>query len=164
MRSLALLCVLAGSLLPSCAAPEPRYSAAFIERAPRSILVLPPLDESIETDGTYVTYAALTRPLLESGYYVFPPAVVDRLMRENGLPTPAEMHQAPLERLVDIFDPDAVLLVRITNWGTSYEVLQSVSRVGLEARLIDADTGALIWEDARLGQQGSGSGGGGIAG
>lgn len=154
-----------GSLaLASCAEPGPRVTPAYFEHPPRSILVLPPMDTSPEAGATYGAYASVARPLIELGYYVFPPGVVDRMLRENGLPTPVEMHQVPLDKLVEVFDPDAVLYLTVTDWGTSYQVIQSVTRIALEARLVDADTGALLWEDSAVAQQSSNSGGGGLVG
>lgn len=155
---------LAALLLASCAQTGQKVTPAFFENPPRSILVLPPLDLSLETGATYGTYASVARPLVELGYYVFPPAVVDRMMRENGLPTPVEMHEVPIDRLVDIFDPDAVLYLQVTDWGTSFQLIQSVTRIALDARLVDADTGAELWQDTHTVQLGSGQLGGGLVG
>jgi hypothetical protein len=37
--------------------------------------------------------------LAEKGYYVLPVAVIDQFLKENGLPTPAEMNGIPLEKI-----------------------------------------------------------------
>ena len=50
----------------------------FREHRPRSILVLPPVNESREADAAWSYQSTVTRPLAERGYYVFPVAVVDR--------------------------------------------------------------------------------------
>ena len=52
---------------------------------PRSILVLPPINESTDTRGTYGYLSTVTKPLAEMGYYVYPVAVVNQFMKENGL-------------------------------------------------------------------------------
>lgn len=147
-----------------CQTPEPVDYTAFVEYMPRSILVLPPLDESPETNACYGALSTVTRPLAECGYYVFPVALVDLMMRENGLPTSYEMHQVSLEKLKEIFDPDAVLYLKVTDWGTSYQVINSQTTVTMEGRLVDATTGTELWSGAASAVKGSGDGGGGLAG
>ena len=140
---------LAVMLLPliggACQSPAQFDRSAFLEHQPKSILVLPPLDETLEVDASYGSLSTLTKPLAERGYYVFPVAVVDAMMRANGLPMPADMHQVSLTKLNEIFAPDAVLYVTVKNWGTSYQVLNSQSAVTLEARLVDARSGVTLW-------------------
>lgn len=159
-----ILALAALTAIPGCVGTKTEILPALLERAPRSILVLPPLDESIETGATYGAYASVAPPLIELGYYVFPPALVDTVMRENGLPDPFDMHQVPLAKLREVFDPDAVMYMKVTDWGTSYQVLNSVTRISIEARLIDAETGVLLWQGTRTLAENSGSGGGGLAG
>ena len=79
----ALLAVSALVAMPACAGTKTEILPALLERAPRSILVLPPLDESIETGATYGAYASVAPPLIELGYYVFPPALVDTVDRKS---------------------------------------------------------------------------------
>lgn len=82
---------------------------------------------------------------LERGYYVFPVALIDAFMKDNGLPTPGEMHQASLSKIAEIIDPDAVLYITIAEWGQKYQVLSSNTVVNLKGRLVDVDSGTTIW-------------------
>jgi len=150
--------------LVACTAPTPRDDSALLEHMPRSILVLPPLDQSLEPAACYGTLAAISRPLAERGFYVFPVAVVDMMMRDNGLPTPLEMHAVPMHKLVEVFDPDAVLYLTVHNWGSSFQVVSSTTTVTLEARLVDAETGLDLWHSTRTASRSSGSGGGSLIG
>ena len=61
-------------LLEGCRAPHD-YSA-YLDHMPRSILVLPPLNNSLEPVAPYIYLSTVTRPLAERGYYVFPVAVI----------------------------------------------------------------------------------------
>lgn len=158
-----LLAALLALLLGACAS-APRDDGAYLEHMPTSILVLPPLDETPEVDAGPGFLATVTRPLAEQGYYVFPVAVVDRLLRENGLPDAHEMHQVPLDKLDEVFGADAVLYVTLTDWGTEYLVLSSVTSVGYRARLVDVATGTTLWQGSGLQAQSSSDGGGGIVG
>ena len=127
--------------------------------------MLPPLNNGTDVRGTYGYLSTVTRPLAELGYYVFPVAVVDQFLKENGLPGPGEMQQAPLDKLAGIFGADAVMYITLEQYGTRYNFLSSGTRVKARARLIETKTGLLIWEGATFAQQSSnGGGGGGIIG
>jgi hypothetical protein len=119
--------------------------APFRARQPRSILVLPPLSEATDVNAPYVFLSTVTRPVAEAGYYVFPVAVVDALMKENGLPTPGEMHQVSLGKLREVFGADAVLYVTVEEWGQRYRVLDSSTIVRAHASLVDTASGVSIW-------------------
>jgi hypothetical protein len=149
--ALALVLVFAGV---GCAAKTKDYTA-FRAHHPKSILVLPALNESTSIDATYGHLSTVSFPLAEMGYYVFPVAVVDQLMKENGLPTAGEMHQIPLKKAEQIFGADAVLYIKVKQYGSKYIVLTSVTTVALEAKLVDTKTGALLWEHSAVLQQSS---------
>jgi len=146
MRTLLLSAALLLALvLGACATPAPYDYSAFNAHKPRSLLVLPPLDNSMEVDATYAYLSTVTEPLAERGYYVFPVAVVDRLLRDNGLTGPGEMHQAPLDRIRDVFGADAVLYITLKDWGTAYRVIDSSTEVTVEAHLVDVASGTELW-------------------
>lgn len=139
------LTLLAGVFLGACAAPTPYDYTLLRAHAPRSLLVLPPLDNTLEVEATYAYLSTVTQPLAERGYYVFPVAVVDRMLRDNGLSGPGEMHGAPIDRIREVFGADAVLYITLHDWGTAYRVLDSSTEVTAEAHLIDAATGTELW-------------------
>lgn len=128
-----------------CGCATPRDYTQYYEHFPQSILVIPPLNESTDIRATYSVLSTLTRPLAERGYYVFPVAVVDQFLQENGLPTPGEMHQIPLDKVDSIIGADAVLYVTINDYGTKYLVVDSTTQVSLTARLVDVKTGIQLW-------------------
>lgn len=144
-----------------CAPSEPKDYTLFRENMPTSILVLPPTNQSVEVNGGYSVMSSVTTPLAAAGYYVYPVAVVDTYFKENGLPTPADMHGAPLDKIQDVFDPDAVLYLNVNQYGQDYNIISSVAEVDVDAKLVDTDTGATIWESRAAAQQSSDSGGGG---
>ena len=130
----------------------------FRAHPPRSILVLPPLNESTDTRGTYGYLSTVTRPLAEMGYYVFPVLVVDQFMKENGLPTAGEMHQIPLDKIRDIIGADAVLYITLKQYGSKYQVVTSTTIVTAEGKLVDVRTGTILWAGTASVQQSSSSG------
>ncbi len=133
-------------LLTACAAPKSYDYTAFRQSKPHSILVLPPLNNSPDVRATYSFLSTVTQPLAESGYYVYPVALVDQTFRENGLLNPGEMHQAPLSKIREIFGADATLYITVTKYGASYQVVSSEVRVTASARLVDNRNGQLLWE------------------
>ena len=161
-RVLLLAAVLAGA--SACQTSPPYDYTLFHAHHPRSVLVLPPLDSTPEVDAAYAYLSTVTQPLAERGYYVFPVAVVDRMLRDNGLPGPGEMHQVPLQRLGEVFGADAVLYITLTDWGTSYRVLDSSTEVTAEAHLVDVASGQEIWRGQKTAAYSSSSGQGDLIG
>lgn len=142
-----------------CAAQSPYNYDLFQAYEPSSILVLPPLNESVDINADYSWLSTATRPLAEQGYYVFPVAIVDSYMKENGLPSPAEMHAVPTLRLAEVFGADAILYVTILDWGQKFRLFSSDTVVQVAARLVDADTGTQLWDGSIRAVQPSGGGG-----
>ena len=87
----------------------------------------------------------LTYPLAEAGYYVLPVTLVRETLRQNGVETPDDSQAISLTRLKEIFGADAVLYVTVTEYGSSYRLLESESAVAAEAKLVDLNTGNLLW-------------------
>lgn len=162
LRSIALLGLLS-LLLTGCVTTAPYDYAAFRESNPRSILVLPPVNQTVDVAASYSFLTHVTMPLAESGYYVFPVAVVEETFRENGMTDPDEIHSLPLERLNEVFGADSVMYIKITQYGTSYQLIASDTRVTAEASLVDGRSGDLLWKGqatASSTEQSNNSGGG----
>jgi hypothetical protein len=143
MNRILQLLLLPVLLLAGCASP-PDYSA-FRMKHPRSVLVIPPLNESMNLKATYSVLSTVSHPLAEMGYYVFPVAVIDQFMKENGMPTPGEMNQVSLAKVDEIVGADAVLYMLVKEYGTKYTVIDSSTVVHLTARLVDVESGELLW-------------------
>ena len=152
-------CAVAALMLAGCVNIPPYDYTNYRAHPPRSILVLPPLNESTAVEGTYGYLSTVTWPLAELGYYVFPVAVVDQFLKENGMPTAGEMHQVPLNKVVEITGADAVLFITLQQYGSKYQVVNSATIVRLTAKLVDTKTGILLWEGAGGAQQNSGGSG-----
>lgn len=145
-----------------CATKTPYDYTAFERSKPRSIVVIPPNNNSIEVNAPYIYLSTVTRPLAEKGYYVFPVFVIDHFLKENGLPTPAEMNGIPLYKIGEHIGADAVLYITIEDWGQKYQVIQSVTKVQATLRLVDVKTGDLLWDSTAKAVESSGNGGGGL--
>jgi len=151
------------ALLVGCATPAPTDYTNFREHRPRSILVLPPLNESTAVEATYGYLSTVTFPVAEMGYYIYPVAVVDQFLKENGMPTAGEMHQVPLDKVREIIGADAVLYTTLVQYGSKYQVINSTTQVSVKGKLVDTRTGTVLWEGVGLAQQNSGGSGNLIA-
>ena len=146
--------------LTGCAAPKKVDYTAFHESKPTSIVILPPLNSSLEVEAANGVLAQATLPLAESGYYVLPVAVVEETFRQNGLANAGDVHALPPTKLHEIFGADAALYLDVKKYGSSYAVVSSSAIVEVEAKLLDLRTDALLWEGKQTAVQTSGSGGG----
>ena len=155
-----LIALLSGCKLTT----EPYDYTAFNHHKPRSILVIPPQNNSLEPNAPYTYISTITRPLAEKGYYVFPVAVIDALLKENGLPTPAEMNAIPLDKIDQHIGADAVLYVTLTDWGQQYEIISSKTIVKGHMKLVAVKTGATLWHAPIYAIETSDSGGNGLIG
>ena len=153
------------ALLGGCAAPKTIDYAAFKQSRPKSILVLPPINESPEVQASYSLVSQVTYPLAEAGYYVLPIALVDETFRQNGLTTANDIQAVAPAKLQQIFGADAGLYITITEYGTQYMLISSDTAVTATAKLGDLKTGTTLWTGvARASSEEGNSNAGGIVG
>lgn len=152
------------ALLTACAAPKTPYDyTAFKLSRPKSIVVLPPVNETPEVKATMGVMTSTVYPLAEAGYYVLPVSVVAETFRQNGMTQPEDIHALPVKKLQEIFGADAALYMHVTRYGTSYKVISSDTTVVVDAKLVDLRSGATLWAgtaSASSAEQNNNSGGG----
>lgn len=159
------LCILTGIFLTfgllffSGCATQPTYDySTFKNHHPKSILVLPPINNSNDILATPAVFAQATLPLAESGYYVFPASLVLKTFRQNGLENPNEMHSVSLKKLYEVFHADAVLYINIEQYGSSYIVVSSNVTVKLKGELVDLRSGKSLWSGEAVASSAEGKG------
>lgn len=135
-----------GFLLVLSGCVTPYNYTNFRKHKPRSILVLPPLNNANDIRGTYSYLSTVTMPIAEKGFYVFPVTVVDQMMKENGVSNPHDMHQISLKKFSEIIGPDAILYLTLEQYGTQFVLVSSQTQVTVVGKLVDARTGTLLWE------------------
>ena len=163
LKPLAYLFIIGTSILTGYAVTPYDYPAINAEK-PKSILVIPPVNNSVEVTAPYTYLSVVSRPLAEKGYYVFPVSVIDAFLKENGLPTPAEMSTIPLDKIRQHIGADAVLYVTIEDWGQKYVILSSKTVVKGHLKLVSTQTGNLLWDAPIQAERGSDDAGGGLIG
>ena len=152
------------SLLYACSTAPPVDYSNFQASAPKSILVIPPLNNSNEIKATNSYLSIVTKPIAEMGYYVFPVAMVDQYLKTQGMPTPGEMHQVNIKKYHDVFGADAVLYITIEDWGSKFRVVSSDVSVKSSAKLVDARNGLLLWSGKQFTTNADSSGQGDLLG
>jgi hypothetical protein len=140
------VCLSLAVLAAGCAAPVKQLDyTAFKQSRPKSILILPPLNESPDVKATYSMLSQMSYPLAEAGYYVLPVALVDETLKQNGMTAAAEIHAIAPAKLQEIFGADAALYVTVSKYGSVYTVINSAVVVTANAKLIDLKSGELLW-------------------
>ncbi|WP_293766017.1 DUF799 domain-containing protein [uncultured Aquitalea sp.] len=153
MKKLLQVGILAASalLLAACASKPVNYDyTAYKESKPRSILVLPPVNQSPDVNASLSMLSVATVPLAEAGYYVMPVTLVSETFKQNGVTVANDAQDVPIKKLHDIFGADAGLYITVNKYGTSYRVFDSVVEVSASAKLVDLRSGALLWQGSAM--------------
>jgi hypothetical protein len=163
MKPLFLLGLIA--LLTGCASPDPGFDySAFRSADPHSILIVPVVNNSLDVDAADYFLSAISQPVAERGYYVFPVNMVKRVMEDDGLADADMVHSADATRLAELFGADTVLYVSIDRWDAKYAVVATTVTVEFNYILKDGHTGEKIWESDQEIVYTSDDGGGGLIG
>ena len=112
----------------------------------KSILVLPPINESPEEQASYSMVSQVTYPLAEAGYYVLPVSMVDETFRQNGMTTPHDIQQVSTAKLRDLMQramQDTCAVYR--DGPTLDEGVKRVAEVYRGASDISVTDRSLIW-------------------
>jgi len=153
------------SLLTGCVTqPAKKDMSAFHAAAPRSILVVPTINRSLDVDAPSYVLAALPIPIAEKGYYVFPVNTTKYVLEQEGFYEGEQIHQQPTESLAKLFGSDAVLYVAIKQWDAQFAFITTTVTVDFEYRLVSKD-GTEIWkEEKKMQYQPQNNSGGGLIG
>ena len=108
---------LGAALLGGCATPPPaRDYSAFLKARPATLLVLPPV------------------------------TLVDETFHQNGVFTANDAPDILPANLREFFGADVALYIKVKEYGTTYAVIASETRVEVEGRVIDLRSGELLWQ------------------
>lgn len=144
-----IILLLSALLISGCSQKEITKSDLFpkmYEESPRSILALPPMNESTDAEAKDYYMTTIEVPLAMSGYYVFPMEMVSDIMKQEGVYDTEQLYQLPLSKFQDYFGADAVLYTRIKKWNVSYVVLASSLNVSIEAEIVSTKTSETLWK------------------
>jgi hypothetical protein len=118
---------------------------AFYQSPPRSILVAPVVNRSLDVDAPNYVLTTLAIPIAELGYYVFPVNTTKVVLEQEGLYEPEMVRKMDPAKLTGLFGADAVLYVTINRWEARYALLSTTVIVDFDYELIRND-GSRIWK------------------
>src|ERR1700710_2056578 len=96
------------AVLTGCVSAPPRRDyTLFRAEEPRSILVVPVTNKSVDVNAPDYFLATIATPLAEKGYYVFPVNMVKSVLADDGLSDADLVHSADPHRLGELFGADA---------------------------------------------------------
>lgn len=140
--------VLGTLLLAACVtAPTPKNYSTFYSESPRSILVVPALNNTVSVTAADFFVSTVSRPFAERGYYVYPAYMVKRVLEDQGLSDAGLVHSADASRLGSLFGCDAALFVEIQRWESQYLVISTSTNVQFDYVLKSCKTGEELWRD-----------------
>jgi hypothetical protein len=153
-----LLAAPAAALLAGCATVPRKDYSAFRAADPHSILVVPVVNNTVNVEAPGLFLSTLPIPVAERGYYVFPVRMVKRVLEDEGLGDPDQVHAADTARLCNLFGADAVLYVTIETWTAMYMLIDTRTSVEFDYVMKDGKTGNIIWEGHQRVDQSSSDG------
>lgn len=133
--------------LAGCVTQPAKYDmAAYYAAAPRSIVVVPIVNKSLDVDAPNYVLATLPIPLAEKGYYVFPVNTTKVVLEQEGLYEGDQVHLQPPAKIANLFGADAVLYVTINRWDAQYALITTTVTVDFDYRMVSKD-GTEIWKE-----------------
>jgi hypothetical protein len=153
-------------LFAACAKqPDPYNYSAFRNQHPKTILVVPAINNTVDVNAPDYYLSTITVPLAERGYYVFPVNLVKKTMENDGLADANMVHSADPQRLGQLFGTDSILYVSINKWDAKYVVLSTSVQVAFTYTLKSGRTGETLWtRDVEMAYSPQAGGGGGLGG
>ncbi len=173
MNKTPLFFIVAAFLLSSCGTtnmiktPKGTAYGDFYAEQPKSILVLPPVNNSTAANAKDLLRTTIAPVLAEKGYYVIPIEPVFDFMKLNGAYSIAETtEELPLDKFQELFGADAVLKITVNGWDKKYAVVSGSVEVSLTYDLISTKSKTTLWSRTKVVEVNttSSSGGGGLIG
>ena len=141
--------VIAPLLLTIGCASVPRQQSdysKFREEDPRSILIVPVVNRSIDVDAPDYFLSTSSLPVAERGYYVFPVNMIKHVLEDDGLSDADLVHNADSKRLAELFGADSILYISIERWDAKYAVFSTTVTVQFNYIIKSGKTGEVLWQ------------------
>lgn len=147
-RRLTLLSLALLALTGCVTQPVKKDMSAFVAAAPRSILVVPVVNKSLDVDAPNYVLSTLPVPIAEKGYYVFPVNTTKIVLEQEGFYEGERIHEQPASALARLFGSDAVLYVTINRWDAQFALITTTVTVDFSYRLVSKND-VVIWQERK---------------
>jgi hypothetical protein len=148
MKRLHLLLLAAGlGVFIGCVPPasNPKDYSKLRAEDPKSILIVPVINRTVDVTAPDYFLATIARPVAERGYYAFPVNLVKRVLEDDGLSDANLVHQANPKRLGELFGVDTILYITIHKWDAKYALITTSVEVEFTYVLKSGKTGNELW-------------------
>ncbi len=117
---------------------------SFYTEHPKTIVVMPPINETNFTGAKDYFYTTLALPLIEKGYYVYSPYLTMEMFQSEGAYDSEMFINGDLTQFKNVLDCDAVMFTRIKKWEK--KALLGKINVNIEYVLRSANTGEILYQ------------------
>lgn len=145
------------AVVTGCATRNHYNSIDYLQR-PLRVAIVPGVNQTDQPEATIVFDKAWATALAHRGYQVVP---ADRVVSYGGASgqSLADIRHLSPQKLGQDLKVDAILTTKVLRWKNAYRVIEADTTVSGLGWLIDARTGATIWEHKWVYQQSSNQGG-----
>lgn len=135
------------ALAGSCAT-GPHYSLApdYASRTPRSIAVLPVLNETVNLKAPDVFRPILINKISAKGYEAPALSLIDGRLLSKDIREAGQVHALTPQEAGKLLGVEALLYTTVTEFNTTYLLAYASMTVGARFELKDARTGEKLWE------------------
>ncbi len=135
------------ALTGSCAAGS-HYSLApdYASRLPRSIAVLPVLNETVNLKAPDIFRPILINKISAKGYEAPGLSLIDGRLLSKDIREAGQIHALTPQEAGKLLGVDALLYTTVTEFNTTYLLAYASMTVGARFELKDAKTGEKLWE------------------
>ena len=118
----------------------------YKDRTPRSIAVLPVLNETVNLKASEMVRPLLLNQLSMKGYETPSLAFIDGRLREKDIREAGQVNTLTPQELGKLLGADALLYAYVTEFSTTYLLAYASMTVGARFELKDSKTGDKLWE------------------
>ena len=118
----------------------------FRSRKPRTVGLLPVLNQTNDLDAPKGIRPLIYKALLNRGYVVRPLAETDELLRSREIREAGQIYTMTFRELGELLEVDALLVSNVLDWSTVYLIVYSSVTVEAEFQLIDTKTEQVLWK------------------
>lgn len=118
----------------------------FEQNKPRSIAVMPLLNETNDLDAPKVMTPMVYNCMQTKGYEIRSPQEIKSLLAKKNIHEAGQVFSLTYPELGKLLGVDALLFCTVTDWSSVYLLVYSSVTVEAKFELIKADNGARLWE------------------
>ncbi len=130
-------------------APSYTLVRDFKSRRPRTVALLPVLNDTNDLDAPKDMRPLIYKALIGRGYLVQPLAETDALLKSREIDEAGQIYTMTYRELGDLLKTDALLVSNVLDWSTVYIIAYSSVTVEANFKLIDAKTETTLWESGK---------------